>query len=180
MHIDPSIQVVQIVTQKPETADDPPDWEHLPLADLCDAIEARYHRSLRRQLAELVALGDKVVRAHGGRHPELEDVQHVMVILEDELVRHMMKEEQVLFPMIRRTLSAPLPPIGVMRHEHEVACEALATLRERTRGYAVPEDGCASYRAYYEGLARLEVELYEHIHVENDILFPRAAGPEER
>jgi regulator of cell morphogenesis and NO signaling len=123
-----------------------------------------------------------LARVHGGRHPELRDVLALFEPFADELSAHMAKEERVLFPLIARTDSgeeAPTPfvlqPIGVLEAEHDAAGRALAEMRRLTGGYAVPADGCNTYRAAMAGLAELEADLHAHVHKENNILFPRAA-----
>jgi regulator of cell morphogenesis and NO signaling len=108
--------------------------------------------------------------------------------LRNELEAHLMKEERVLFPLIRRLAQATTAfpvrcgtvdnPVRVMMHEHEVAGSALERLRVLTGGYRPPADGCASLEALYEGLARLEADLHRHIRKENNILFPKAAALE--
>ena len=152
------------------------DWASLSPPALCDAIEQRYHRSLDRELPRLEELAAKVARAHGARHAVAIAVSEVVHRLSAELTRHMAKEEGVLFPMIRATGMAPPPPISVMLAEHEDVGEALRTLRRLTNDYELPDDACNSYRALYAGLAELEHELLQHMHVENNILFPRVSA----
>jgi regulator of cell morphogenesis and NO signaling len=151
-----------------------PDWTTLPLDELCDAIERIFHRPMDVELPRLEHLVRKVRDVHGARHPELAEIHRIYAALQEELVLHMAKEERVLFPMIRRAGAAPPPPIGVMMHEHEEVGAALAAMRQLTRGYDPPPDACTSYRALYAGLEELEHVLHVHIHVENNILFPRA------
>ena len=166
-------QIMRAIEQapKPEGA---PDWPTLELAAVCDEIERRWHRPLDDELPRLDALARKVAGVHRQRHPELDDIVGELARLVSELQQHMMKEERVLFPMIRAHGAAPPPPIQVMRHEHEDAGASLARLRALTGGYDVPPDGCASYRELFASLAALERDLHAHIHVENNILFVRA------
>lgn len=155
---------------------------------LIDHIEQVHHTYLRAELPRLRFLTSKVRTAHGGRHPELVEVERVFSALEAELASHMQKEEQVLFPMIRQLeTSAVLPqfhcgsignPVFAMEREHDDAARGLATLRSLTDGYAPPEDACNSYRAMLDGLRELESDLHQHIHKENNVLFPRALGRE--
>jgi regulator of cell morphogenesis and NO signaling len=161
------------------------DWRAASLTDLTDHIVAEHHAFMKRELPRLGDLLAKVLAAHGERHPELRDVARVYRGLRDEIEAHLGKEEQVLFPLIQqmeRTGEAGRAhcgsvenPIAVMEREHASAGEALATLRRLTGGYAMPADGCATYRALLEGLAAMERDLHEHIHKENNILHPRAA-----
>jgi len=165
------------------------DWSQASLTDLADHIEQRHHRYLRDEFPRLAELIDRAVSAHGQAHPELADVRQVFAGLRAELETHLMKEEQVLFPIIRQMERAhaaaeELPtfhcgsvrnPIAVMEHEHDEAGAALRTLRERTGTFEVPVDACETYRAMLAGLEQLEGDLHLHIHKENNILFPRAA-----
>jgi regulator of cell morphogenesis and NO signaling len=166
------------------------DWLSASLTELCDHIEQTHHAFLREQLPFLTDLFEKVIAAHGEGHPELAEAREVFGALRAELEPHMFKEERILFPAIRRLESAGAPvsfpfgtvqnPIGVMEDEHAAAGEALRRLRELTDGYQSPDDACNAYRGLLEILQRLEVDLHEHIHKENNILFPRAAELEGR
>jgi regulator of cell morphogenesis and NO signaling len=100
--------------------------------------------------------------------------------LKDELEMHMRKEEMILFPAIRRSDGWIDQPIAVMEHEHDSAGHALAELRRITAGFRPPEHACATYRALYAGLEALEKDLHLHIHLENNVLFPRAKAETSR
>ncbi len=166
------------------------DWSQASLAELADHIEETHHVYLRRELPRLAEMVNKVARVHGERHPEMVSVARIFSQFRDELDSHMMKEEQVLFPMIRKLDGASsLPsfhcgsvgnPIRVMVHEHDQAGDALATMRQLTKDYAVPADACNTYRATLDGLAELERDMHQHVHKENNILFPRAAELEAK
>jgi regulator of cell morphogenesis and NO signaling len=158
-----------------------PDWSSMSPADLVDHVESTHHRYLHTELPRLDALAQKVASVHGGRHPELMDVLADLRDLRDDLEPHLAKEERVLFPAVRHLVAeseAGRPamqldaPIRVMRAEHDRAGELLAQLRADARDFAVPDDGCASYRALYEGLAELESDTHLHVHKENHLLFP--------
>jgi len=158
------------------------DWRDERLADLCADIVATHHGFLRRELPRLRALIGKLTRAHGDRHPELRDVLAAYEPFAAELAAHMAKEEQVLFPLITGIESGDVPPapfvlqpIAVMEAEHDDAGRALSEMKRLTGGYAVPVDGCNTYRAAMAGLAELEADMHAHVHKENNILFPRAA-----
>jgi len=167
-----------------------PSWADAPLTDLMGHIVDRYHGKLRELLPMLSQMGDKVINAHGERHPEVRQAAATFTGLRNELESHMMKEEHVLFPFIEQLESGlghrhPMlghvaGPIGMMIKEHDVAGAALAMLRRTTSSYTAPPDGCATFRGYYDQLAVLERELHEHIHLENNVLFPRAADLEAR
>lgn len=129
---------------------------------------------------------------HGQRHPELIKVGDLFEALQQDLVPHLLKEEQALFPYIvhledasRNRRPAPTPffgtvrnPIQMMIREHDSAGDMLRELRSASQNYAVPFDGCVSYRTLYQALQELEQDLHQHIHLENNILFPRAVTTE--
>ncbi|MFO7692228.1 MAG: iron-sulfur cluster repair di-iron protein [Vicinamibacterales bacterium] len=175
-----------------EAADAPaqPSWTDAPLTDLIGHIVGRYHGKLRELMPMLSQMGQKVINAHGDRHPEVRDVASTFAGLRNELESHMMKEEQVLFPFVEQLESGlghrhPMlghisSPIAMMMQEHDSAGAALATLRSATASYTAPPDGCTTFTGYYDQLAVLERELHEHIHLENNILFPKAAALEAR
>ncbi len=163
------------------------DWVSLDLAELTVHLEATHHAYLHRELPRLAALADKVVGVHGDRHPELSEVRASLTELRDDLDPHLQREEQVLFPMIRSLVNTEMrptlsvrTPITVLCAEHDRAGELLQILRTQTRGYVTPPDGCASYRAFYDGLAELEADLHLHVHKENNRLFPGAIALEAR
>jgi regulator of cell morphogenesis and NO signaling len=157
-------------------------WADLDVGALADHIEATHHQYLWRELPRLGELVEKIVAVPGDRHPELTEVATLFAVLRAELEPHLVKEEQVLFPMIRQlgqATSRPTfhcgrisNPISMMLREHDHAGELLEQLRATSGGFRVPDDGCASYRACYEGLAELEADTHLHVHKENNVLFP--------
>jgi regulator of cell morphogenesis and NO signaling len=151
-------------------------WDQAPLGDLVDHILANYHRPLDAELPRLEGMARKVVDVHRDKDPQrLAEMLSVYLGLKAELDEHFMKEEQILFPMIKRGQGSMADgPIAVMMHEHDSAATALRRLRELTNGYEVPPEACNTWRALWHGLAALEKSLHEHIHLENNILFPRA------
>jgi regulator of cell morphogenesis and NO signaling len=164
-------------------------WATMDAIRLVDHIEATHHRYLWDELPRLTALMDKVLRVHGCRHPELDDVAGSFSELRADLEPHLAKEERVLFPMIRQLASATASPafhcgsirnpIVVMMREHDNAGELLARLRRLTDGYQPPADACASYDALYRGLHELEADTHLHIHKENNVLFPMVEAMED-
>ena len=162
-------------------------WVSLDLSELTVHLEATHHAYLRRELPRLAALGDKVVGVHGDRHPELAEARRTLTELRADLDPHLQREEEVLFPMIRAltrpkasTTASVQTPIAMLCAEHDRAGQLLQTLRTQTNGYVTPPDGCASYRAFYDGLAELEADLHLHVHKENNRLFPEAIELEAR
>lgn len=160
--------------QWPEDAES--RWTDAPLGDLIEHIVGTYHASLREELPRLSQMVAKVVRAHGDKEPErLPELVAVLGGLRAELESHMLKEERVLFPLIRQGRGAmAAAPVSVMEHEHEEAATALRRLRALTDDYRVPAEACNTWRALWHGLADLERATHQHIHLENNILFPRA------
>ena len=160
------------------------DWRQLPLSDLIAYIQARFHGPLRTELPRLGQMMAKVVSRHGDRLPEtLLPLQQTLTTLHVDLLHHMQKEDQILFPAIQNIEAGRAgggagwidQPIDVMEDEHEQAGAALARMREITGGYTPPADACPTFRGLYYGLAELEKEMHLHVHLENNILFPRAS-----
>lgn len=164
------------------------EWASLAPGALADHIESTHHAYLHEELPRLCALAEKVATVHGERHPELAEVFRLTWELRQDLEPHLMKEERVLFPLIRSLggddeapafhCGSVQQPIQVMLMEHDRTGELLTELRAAARGYVVPDDGCGSYRALYEGLAQVEADTHLHVHKENNILFPAAIAAE--
>jgi regulator of cell morphogenesis and NO signaling len=151
-------------------------WDEAELDALIDHILVAYHAPLAEELPRLELMARKVFRVHGELEPEmLGELLAVFLDLKTELESHMLKEEQILFPMIRQGRGPQTAgPVAAMEQEHESAGEALQRLRELTNGYELPEGACNTWRALWHGLGDLEESLHQHIHLENNILFPRA------
>jgi regulator of cell morphogenesis and NO signaling len=163
------------------------------LVDLVSHIVEIHHTFARSELARLFTLADTVTTKHVARHPELTRVQELVCALADDLLPHMLKEERLLFPYLvsLETQSAGGPrtippfgsvtrPIDAMHAGHDIQIALLGELRKITGGYAVPSDACNAYRALYEGIAALDRDLLEHIHLEDHLAFPRAEELERR
>ncbi len=153
-------------------------WGQAPLEDLVQHILVAYHGPLKEELPRLESMARKVLEVHGDKDPEtLSEVVEVYAGLKAELSQHMVKEEKILFPMIEQGQGAMAGgPVSVMKDEHDSAGAALRRLRELTKDYQVPPGACNTWRALWHGLAALEESLHQHIHLENNILFPRALG----
>jgi regulator of cell morphogenesis and NO signaling len=142
--------------------------------DLIQHILNRYHAVHRRELPELRALAQRVEAVHAG-HPSVPaGLSDLLATMHNGMLSHMQKEEQILFPFM---LSGGNPmivhPIAVMRHEHDDHGEELRVLAQLTNDLTLPEDACNTWRALYAGLGKFAEDLTEHIHIENNILFPR-------
>jgi regulator of cell morphogenesis and NO signaling len=165
------------------------EWTTMGPVELVDHVEATHHRYLHDELPRIAALTLKVVDVHGRRHPELHEVEATFTALRADLEPHLMKEERVLFPMIRELAGATTAPsfhcgsvgnpIRMMLLEHDRAGELLARLRAVTDDYRPPADGCASYRALYRALEELEADTHLHVHKENNVLFPAVLALED-
>lgn len=151
---------------------------------LVDHIVQTHHAYVRSSFPRIATYLAKLVQVHGARHPELAQIASRFDALGRELLQHMVKEERVLFPYIRELVTAthvaPSPfgtvenPIRMMEREHEEAGALLHDIRTLSDGYTVPSDGCTTYRVCYEELAHFERDLHRHVHLENNVLFPRA------
>lgn len=156
----------------------------LSLTELTDHIERIHHAYLHTELPRLEKLVTKVAAVHGDKEPRLRQIQDVFLALSAELATHLMKEEQVLFPMIRQLeASSTLPsfpcgtvdnPVNQMEFEHEEAGQALAQLRQLTENFTPPDWACNTYRVMLDALHTFEQDMHQHVHKENNVLFPRA------
>jgi len=167
-------------------------WTDRPLRDLTAHIVARHHAFIREEAPRLENLLAKVVGRHGQAHPELRSIQETFAALAQELAAHMMKEERILFPVFDSMEARPPHgavgacfgsvefPIARMLADHDDAGVLTARIRELTADFVVPDDACPSYRGLYDGLAGFERDLHRHIHLENNILFPRAIEMEKQ
>jgi regulator of cell morphogenesis and NO signaling len=184
---DRSIEDVTAALDKCDSAVPEKDWRSEPLTELAQHIVDKHHAFTQSEIGRLTGLIAKVVTAHGKNHPELSRVQATFTGLSEELREHMRKEEELLFPYITQMEEAARTkgrapeamfgtvqnPVAAMIMEHEAAGQALEKIRETTKDYTIPSDACASYQALYQALPALTVDLHQHIHLENNILFPR-------
>jgi regulator of cell morphogenesis and NO signaling len=182
------MEMLTEVTAKNSKSSAAKDFQSLSLPELITHILDKHHVFTRTEMARLEALTAKVIGAHGENHPELIHLGELFKLLCADLRPHMFKEEQVLFPYILSMTEAkenneagPFAPFGtvnnpirMMMREHDNVGEILRELRALTSDYEVPADACISYRTLYQALDDLEKDLHQHIHLENNILFPRA------
>ncbi|MBK8922961.1 MAG: iron-sulfur cluster repair di-iron protein [Saprospirales bacterium] len=190
---------VTVIEQELQQADQIPASRPLPYNEwsldfLADYIVNTHHSYVKNTLPDIRAYAEKVMRVHGNRHAELLPIHQLVEAVYSELMAHMMKEERVLFPYIKELVAAentaqPLHashfgsvqnPINMMQMEHEVVGENLASIRKLSHDYTLPEDACASYSLLYRLLDEFEDDLHLHIHLENNILFPKAVDLEKR
>ena len=182
---------LEFAKSSPAPAEEP-NFLCATLAEIIDHIVTTHHVFTKTELQRLRALIEKVHGVHGDNHPELAQLRSLFQSLSSELEPHMLKEEMVLFPYIVRletatqhqqSVSAPpfvtvANPVRMMMLEHEAAGYLLEKMRKLTNDYNAPADACFSFKTLYEALPALEKDLHQHIHVENNILFPRAVEME--
>jgi regulator of cell morphogenesis and NO signaling len=175
---------------RPGHAAEQPTW--LDLRDLTGHIVGKHHRYVREHVPILQGWLDKLVTRHGARHSELSEIRDVFAALSVDLLQHMAKEENILFPYIerlyadrsagRQASASPFGtianPIRAMENEHQHAGELLQRLRVLTNGYQPPADACTTYNVCFAELARFEADLHQHVHLENHVLFPKAMALE--
>jgi regulator of cell morphogenesis and NO signaling len=180
--------VLEALAAAAEHSTEGTDWSKASLRELSEHIVSQHHEYVKRELPRLATLAGKVVAKHGPHHPELAGMKSAQQALDDDLTQHLSKEEQILFPYIGQLEDAlakgeDLPhgcfgtvaaPIAMMTQEHDAAGALIAELRRLSNDLTVPEDACPTYHAWFTGLKEFEQDLHQHIHLENNILFPRA------
>ena len=169
------------------------DWTKASLESICNHIVETHHAYVRAELPRLEAFAEKVYSRHGDMQPELGQIRELVGSVGEDLLQHMDKEEMVLFPYVtnlERNLAScgPRPlgcfgavrnPIRVMMSEHDAAGDALARMRSLSGGFTPPEWACPTYRGFYQALSEFEKDLHQHVHLENNVLFPRAIELDE-
>lgn len=168
------------------------DYNSWPLDLLADYIEKKHHRYVTGKIQEITPFLEKVVRVHGDHHPQLKEVEQLFKASAAELTAHMKKEEMILFPFIRKMVAAKdngtvaqapfgtvQNPIRMMMHEHDGEGERFRKIATLTDDYTPPSDACNTYRITLSLIKEFEEDLHLHIHLENNILFPKAVSLEE-
>ena len=186
--IDPQQLLARLEKAAATTGPADVDAATMSLTGLADHIETSHHAFLRTELPRLDVMTQKVATVHGAHDVRLAQIRDTYAGLAAEMTRHMMKEEQILFPMIRQLAASPTVPafhcgslanpIRQMEMEHDQAGLALAKMRQLSDGFTPPDWACNTYRAMLDALAHLEHDLHQHVHKENNILFPRAVALE--
>jgi regulator of cell morphogenesis and NO signaling len=164
------------------------DFEKLTLTQLCDYIIHTHHAYVKNEMPQIYAYLQKVSSKHGDRHPELYNIFQLFSAVKEEMEGHMKKEELILFPRIkelqkladnenaqlRLNIGYLQSPITVMEQEHDHAGSLLNDIRIFSNDYTPPQDACTTYRLSFAALKAFELDLHEHVHLENNILFPKA------
>lgn len=190
--VDPEL-VARTLDALPPAAESVNDVTRWPIPPLIDFIVTTHHAYVRLALPSIAAHLARLIEVHGARHPELARVAVYFDQVRADLEQHMMKEEQVLFPYIRELAArgdggdgtrSPFGtvanPIRMMEREHQEVADAMRIIRELTRGYTAPEDGCPTYEVGMAELRQFERDLHRHVHLENNVLFPAAVRMEQR
>lgn len=180
--VDPLEFARELVMLKQTPASGNQNFKEWKLDFLCDYIVNTHHMYVLKTLPELVLYTRKIASVHGEHHPELLEVASLFARINEELLQHLKKEEEVLFPAIKEALAASSPEskaliiseIARMQGEHEFAGGAMDQINEMTHNYLVPGDGCNTYRVSFKLLEQFEDDLHVHVHLENNILYPKA------
>ncbi len=169
-------------------------YQSMQLDELTTHIENVHHNYVRDNITVLMGYLHKINSVHGPKHPELNEIYQLFEDCGHELLQHMIKEETILFPAIRKIVSATKNgtknikpfffgslsnPIGMMENEHTKEGERFFKIAELSSGFTAPEDGCATYLVAFQKLKEFQNDLFQHIHLENNILFPGALKMEE-
>lgn len=187
--VDPAVVVRALQAIAPTGDAGPSDAASWPLDRLVTHIVETHHAYVKSSLPLIAGYLAKLQAVHGQRHPELAHIAEVFDGIGRDLLQHMMKEEYVLFPYLRELAvpggTPPASPFGtvenpirMMEREHQEAGDELRLLRELTDGYTPPADGCTTYGVCFAELERFERDLHRHVHLENNVLFPRAVAAE--
>ena len=192
--VEPSI-LIEDLLQSTKQADKPSnDFNSWPLDLLADYIEKKHHRYVDARLLEIKPYLAKIVSVHGGRHPELAEIEKLFAEAAGEFTAHMKKEEFILFPFIRKMMKAGQErekisrphfgtvenPVTMMKHDHDLEGERFAKIAALSDSYTPPADACNTYRVTFALLKEFEADLHLHIHLENNILFPKSIDMEKK
>jgi regulator of cell morphogenesis and NO signaling len=186
LQVDTVLAALEAAAKQPEVEGE--NWDGRSLANLISHIIAIHHSYVKRELPRLAQLSHKVVNRHGSRLAELPAIAAALENLDEELTQHLLKEETILFPYIvsfelSQSAGAARPqscfgkvanPIAMMTQEHDSAGTLIAEIRRLSGNFTTPPDACPTFHAFYDGLKEFEQDLHQHIHLENNILFPRA------
>ncbi len=192
-NIDPNEVLIDLEKISAKPADISTDYQSWPLDLLADYIEKKHHRYVEEKILEIKPFLDKICRVHGAHHPELFAIQEEFAAAAGELAAHMKKEEFILFPFVRKIAKAKREgltiepprfgsvenPVQIMMDEHSTEGERFSRIEELTNHYTPPADGCNTYNVTFALLKEFEQDLHLHIHLENNILFPKTVALEK-
>lgn len=192
--IEPKLLIENLEEATSEQDDKSTDYQSWPIDLLADYIEKKHHRYVEDKTLEIKPYLDKICKVHGEVHPELFEINEQYTAAAGELAAHMKKEELILFPYIRKMVKAKLEndkldasqfgtvenPIQMMMHEHNTEGDRFRKIEELSNQYNPPQDACNTYKITFALLKEFEQDLHLHIHLENNILFPKAIGLEKQ
>ncbi len=180
-------EVIEELEKIGETNESLTNYNELSLTQLAEHIVSTHHNYVKKEMPALLGYLQKVASKHGDRHPEMNKVFQLFTEVKEEMEHHMQKEEMVLFPRIKDiekqldegkeiiiNSSYLLSPINMMEQEHDHAGSILAEIRNLTNNYTPPADACTTYQLSFASLHAFELDLHHHVHLENNILFPKA------
>ncbi|HRA12921.1 MAG TPA: iron-sulfur cluster repair di-iron protein [Chitinophagaceae bacterium] len=180
-------EVIEQLEKVGETNGSKTNYNELSLAQLSEHIVSTHHNYVKNEMPALLGYLQKVASKHGDRHPEMNKVFQIFGAVKEEMEFHMQKEEMVLFPRIKDienqiqegkkvviNSSYLQSPINMMEQEHDHAGSMLAEIRNLTNNYTPPADACTTYQLSFASLQAFELDLHHHVHLENNILFPKA------
>ncbi|PAU93274.1 iron-sulfur cluster repair di-iron protein [Aliifodinibius salipaludis] len=187
-------KIVQALNQITTDGSKEDNYDQWSLDFLVDYIVNNHHEFTRNKLPEIGKYAKKVAAVHGKRHEELNVIYYEFTMLHTEIFNHLDKEEHILFPYIKQLVEAEKEgvkpekpefgeaanPIAMMEDEHDEAGTSMAKIRRLSNDFTPPEDACTTYRLLYENLEGFEKDLHKHVHLENNILFPKALELEKR
>jgi regulator of cell morphogenesis and NO signaling len=172
-------EIMQLENSEPDPAYNFAEWN---LETLCDHIINTHHKTVMKLLPQLTFYTQKIADVHGAHHPELNEIANLFSQVNSELRQHLIREEDVLFPAIKTLLSADsadakqimLSEIIRMKTEHEFAGRIMDVIKDISMNYMVPHDACTTYQLTYKLLEEFEDDLHIHVHLENNIVYPKA------
>lgn len=184
-------ELEKVLSNSPSNGIKPDEWE---LDFLIDYIINNHHSYVNKMLPVIYAHSQKVATVHGANHPETKEIAKVFSAVNQEMKHHMMKEEKILFPHInhlvgtkKERMKAERPyfgtiknPIAMMENEHQSAGDGMNQIRKLANNFMPPEDACQTYSILFKELKEFEEDLHRHVHLENNILFPKAVELEEQ
>ena len=186
--IDPNVLIEELEQAVVERESLTPDFQTWDMDLLADYIEKKHHRYVTKKIPELTAYLHKVARVHGELHKELIEIEQLFLASAQELLAHMEKEEKILFPYVRKMAAESTPvqppfgsvknPIQMMKQEHDTEGDRFRKIAELSNNYLPPQEACNTYRVAFLLLKEFEEDLHLHIHLENNILFPKAIAAE--
>lgn len=191
--VDASLVLAELEATESNFAGKERRFSDMELDDLAEYIVNTHHKFVRMAIPSLLAHTRKVASVHGERHPEVIEIADRFAAVADELQNHMMKEESILFPYItalaqasranakvqRPPFHSAQNPIRMMEAEHKFAGDEMYEIRSLSSGYVPPADACTTFKVSYQELQQFELDLHNHVHLENNILFPKAVALEQ-